>query len=581
METQGHGAKEVTAPPNPLSPVVRWFRDEEFYWRSLASCVWLALSWPLLFAVFLLTVNASFLSPISWISDTMSSMFSLSTISTIFLLQIICALATIPHAKGMSVEKVPLSANVKLLMFLLRPKQLSMVGFHVSFTFLTTFILKGYSSSGAENSMFISFLGLFLGLFYVVQYFTQHLYIAEFPVLPQTRLFRFKKVAHACLQNAVWSCCKSLLSFFILYILSCLIPSGVFPSFFASNNTVSVLGAISVIFNFSLIFDCFCISFVVVGLLHVSNTLVKIFNTQAFTFPISAASPDDANKTLADAMESADDLLKHVACLDYNILSRYQQKRRTEMFGLTPPGNQAHCWNRTSKEALKIIRDMRLMLINENGRKQEAKSLFKPSIPKTVGSQGLFSAPEEKTAELMNSSWIPSPSKLLASLTKTEKKSEVTTSIASPLSKQVVSPVPLVKPIAAAQTTKPAHPICIFDKLQMTLWCIEGLSNLAAISLKEDTYGVVQKKLPEIIGELLLLLEACEVYWKCLFNVPSSNHAHHVEAAQENTTHATSLKLATKTGLYTITTAFRYHISSVRLPTEQKKRLHAFLEFAE
>lgn len=362
----------------------------------------------------------------------------------------------------------------------------------------------------------------------------------------------------------------------MLYILSCLFPRGVLPHFIVVNGDTTVLSAIYLIFNVPLLLDCFCLSLVVCGLLHVSSTLVKIFNTQSYTFPIVAGGVDEADKTLADAMESTDGLLKHMACLDYNILSRYQQPRRMEMFDITAPNNQAHCWNRTSEAALKILRDMRAQLIKENGRKQEVKCALKSAIPKTVGSQGLFSAPEEtKTKPDMNKSWLPSPSKLLSSLTRPSENKDV--QITSPLHKQVLSPA---KPVLIKEA-KPTEPVDVFEKLQMTLWCVEGLSNLAAISLSEDKYGVVQKKLPNIIEELVLLLEACEMYWKCLFNVPTTNHSQHVEAAQMNTTHAATLKLATKTGLYTITTAFGYHISSVRLPTEHKKRLHAFLEFAE
>jgi len=576
--------KEKTPPPVPHPAVLRWFREEEFYWRSLASCIWLVMILPALFAMFLLCINFAPFSPVIWITETISTMFSLMTMSTVCLLQFICILATIPHAKAMSVQRLPHSTNMKFCMFLLRVKHLSTVGLFVSFTFSTTFILKQYCSNNSEYSSFLSLLGLFHGFFYTNLYYKKHMYLAEFPVVPQTRFFRFKKISTVCAQDIVASTLKALAGFYVLHIVYCFFPSGVLPTLITNDGGLSVLGALSIIINVSLLFDCFCVSIVVYALLHISNTLVKIFNTQAYMFPINASSTDDANKTLADAMESTDDLLKHMACLDFNVLSRYQQPRRMEIFELTPPGNQAHCWNRTSTEALKIIHEMRDQLIKEKGRKQESKSSLKPMMPKTVGAQGLFSASEENKPEpLVNTSWIPSPSKLLASITKSAaKKPAPNTSISSPLYSQVSTSVaPSSKPVLMKPAVKEVEPVNLFEKLQPTLWCIEALSNLAAVSLTEDKYGVVQRKLPEILEELLLLLEACEVYWKCLFNVPSSNHSQHVEAAQMNTTHATTLKLASKTGLYTITTAFGYHISSVRLPSDLKKRLHAFLEFAE
>merc|ERR1711881_423183 len=214
------------------------------------------------------------------------------------------------------------------------------------------------------------------------------------------------------------------------------------------------------------------------------GTLVNIFNTQAYTFPVVASGVDDADKTLADAMESTDGLLKHMAFLDYNILSRYQQPRRMEMFELTAPNNQAHCWNRTSEAALKILQDTRVQLIEESGKKHEVKCTLKPAITKTVGTQGLFSAPEEaKTEPDVNKSWLLSPSKLLSSLAKSSEKKNVTIT-SPPLHQQVVSPAkPLLK---EATPTKPI--IDVFENLQMTLWCVEGISHLAAVSLSEDKY---------------------------------------------------------------------------------------------
>lgn len=189
----------TTAATHSDSAVLKWFREDEFYWRSLASSIWLAMVLPILFAVFLLAVNISIFSPIAWIGEILTMLLTFSTVSTIFLLQIISSLATIPHAKALTVQKSQLKTNTKFLVFLLRPKQLSAVGCFVAFSFLTTFILKPYCQSNLDNSVFLSLLGVCNGLFYTIMYYKKHSYLAEFPVIPQTRFFRFKK-SNQCLR---------------------------------------------------------------------------------------------------------------------------------------------------------------------------------------------------------------------------------------------------------------------------------------------------------------------------------------------------------------------------------------------
>lgn len=557
--------------PIPVNTTItKWFTEEEFYWRSLAGYIWVIFIFPIIFLAFVLSVNLSILSPLTWITDSLSIMFSLSTISSIALLQIGCLLATIPNARSLAVQKKPSASSAKFVIFLLLPNQLVCMLCFIGFSFLTSSVLKQYCASNTESSLFLTLLSVYVGLIYTVAFYKKHLYVVEFPVIQQTRFFRFKKVFLFCLHDALITTLKTLQYYYLLYVMIALVPSSILPEALAVHNDLTIINAISIIFDVALLWDSFCVSLVILFLLYISNVLLKIFNTQVYRFPITAAAPEDESKTLADALETSDPFLKNLGYLDFNILSKYQTNRRQDVFDLSPPGNQPHCWNRACAECLKIIKEMRCNLASEAGKKQELKIVSKPVLPNTVGEHGLFSASEEsvKTAS-QNTSWLASPGKLFSKLT----SPRTAESPLCPPKRNVTVPI--------AVKASSGKPINVFENIQIVLWCVEGLCNLAAISVKEDKYGVVQKKLPGIVEELLLLLEACELFRKKLFNVPSSNHSQHVEAAQMNTTHATTLKLAVKTGLYMLATSFGYHINSIRLPVEHKKRLHAFLEFAE
>jgi len=62
----------------------------------------------------------------------------------------------------------------------------------------------------------------------------------------------------------------------------------------------------------------------------------------------------------------------------------------------------------------------------------------------------------------------------------------------------------------------------------------------------------------------------------------TSQHSYNIDQFnQQQLQQASSLKTLLKNGLYTITTAFGYHISAVRLSNDHQKRLHNFLEMLD
>lgn len=533
-----------TAKVNPTG-VSKWFKEEEFYWRSLASYIWLAMILPAIVGLYIIVINFSIFSPLQWIIDSISLILSFSTILYVILLQAVCILSAVSHARALSVQKKSQSSMLKLILFLFNPKQSMNIICNVFSSTLISRILICFASLNMSDESFLAYLGTFLGLFYSVNYYKDHGYLVTFPPIQQTCFFRFKKGIKRCCHNCVKFSLKALQFYYPLNIVN---------SFLFED---SFINSISNLCSINLFFNSFCIAMAISCVLNLTKILMHIFNTQVFTFPIVPAFTEQQNQTLADAMENDELFLKHLACLDYNILSTVEGARRLKIFDLTPPGNQAHCWTRTCSESLKLIQKMRVLLTTEHTNKQ-----FIKDAPNNIGSQELFSAvgkPEVK--QDLNKSWLSTPSEMFQS-----PKCEVT--------KKNMFKV-------KDQNTPPSENVnVVFENLQITLWCLEGLCNLVAVSIKEDKYGVVQQKLPDILAELLLLLEACEDFSKSSFNVQYTNHSQ-VEAVRMNNSHVISLKLAVKTGLYTITTAFGYHITNVRLNSTHKKRLHGFLEFVE
>lgn len=548
-----------------------WFTNEEFYWRSLASGVWLMLFLPVILITFTLMVNFSLFSPVTWISGFLSLSISLSTIGFCILWQACSVLLTISQSRALSVSKTVHSTNSKFFLHMLNPKQLvnticTLMVALVSSVILLQFYLPNINSNrdnlNSEERNFVLLYSLFLGVSLSLTYYRKHEYITQFPVVQQKRFFRVKKALGPCLLESVWCSFKMLRLYYPAYILVGVLPQSVLSFVFGYDmNSFFMLGTVWNLCNLSLFWLCFTMSVAVVFTFKISNCFLQICNTQHYTFPIVAALADDQGKTLGEAMESSNPLLKSLAFHDYLHISQFKGPRRLQLFELSSPGNQPHVWNKTSAECLRMLESLRSELVAAIERKQQSRTPQQVSSPvAAVGMRDLFSpAAEQGNARIKKPQWssagrVP---------TKTQERSYEVAN----LSKDINS--------------KEKKSCEIFDDFQLLLCCIEGLSNLVAASIKEDKYGVVQRKLPDILSELLSLLQACENYTRISVTPSTLSTSDDVETARLNAWNASSLKLALKTGLYGITTAFSYHIGAVRLTAEHKKRLHAFLEFVE
>jgi len=115
----------------------------------------------------------------------------------------------------------------------------------------------------------------------------------------------------------------------------------------------------------------------------------------------------------------------------------------------------------------------------------------------------------------------------------------------------------------------------IFAKSQAAIFSVEILSHIVSASIKEDSYGVVQKDLPNILTDLLSLeqnIDRCRglgvVYRKKTGDLPD------VHLKQE-------LKCAVKSALFRIVLSFKDHILAVPLSPEFSIKIENYNNFLE
>lgn len=112
----------------------------------------------------------------------------------------------------------------------------------------------------------------------------------------------------------------------------------------------------------------------------------------------------------------------------------------------------------------------------------------------------------------------------------------------------------------------------LFTNFHIVRWSVRSLSVLAAKSVDEDDYGVVQCRLRNILQQLLDLLTGLERNCK----IPTGNSSQAVLLLVKR---QQALKAECVSALYRISNAFPRHLDSIHLEPEQSRRLALFTEY--
>lgn len=116
------------------------------------------------------------------------------------------------------------------------------------------------------------------------------------------------------------------------------------------------------------------------------------------------------------------------------------------------------------------------------------------------------------------------------------------------------------------------HAANLFTNFYLVRWCVRILSVLAAKSVTEDVYGVVQCRLDQVLQELLELLIGLERNCKMPISCTSP-------AVVSLLRRQHSLKAECVSSIYRISTAFPHQLDTLHLKPELARRLALFSEF--
>jgi len=281
----------------------------------------------------------------------------------------------------------------------------------------------------------------------------------------------------------------------------------------------------------------------------VNSTRLVVFTTLA-TEPVAL--------TLTEVLEAVEEpsshpLLRLLALQQLATLSAAAPAERAAVFALSQPGGHPHRWNSARAACLAALTDISTSVAAITNPKPAAAPAPAALAPIVVASpiRRLAPALPAKVEEL-----VPAAA-----------PSNLHTMVASSLESLKSKPL-----LSALFHVTPEHGVrAVLCRGQAACWAARALSHLAAASVAEDRFGVVQKDLPSILSALLEVEQTLVRTRSLSLGRDSSPD---LALRQE-------LRAAVKAALYRIVVTFGEHILEVPLPAHLRAKVLSYQRFLE
>lgn len=278
--------------------------------------------------------------------------------------------------------------------------------------------------------------------------------------------------------------------------------------------------------------------------------LFDMYLTNKISFPVTAdgyAKQSDAF-TLKDALGTDNiPLVQYLGYYDLNVISQFDTARRKQVFALSYPGGHPYTWRDLSQEALKLITDT-IANLEKIVSAKPAPAAETQKFPSTDKSY--------KMRYLSQSHFLDEKAALL----QRKKESSLLWKCTN-----FVKSIRLVAYFAETMTEKQLES-ALQHYQALTLACY-SLSNLAAASMTDDKYGVVQQDLSTIISAFLQLnvtLNKLAVVVNKKPNLPVSQIKKHLTSV-------------VKSSLYKMSIHFGPYVKDLALSSEEEKLFNSFI----
>lgn len=551
-------------------------KSEIFSQRLITAVLWNIAVQTFLAVVLVLLIQINLLNPISWLTSTFQDIFGWKMLLNIILL----ALVSFFHAYIYgSYYILPLPKYFTRFSMFLNLFTLQNMTFSLLYALSGYFTMGLYSSLAKSNynvlkkrcdnydgqclieqSLFLQFGGMWMGLYYFLNIHIFGTAILQFPNVHQDKFQQIKLAVSSILSKGFRSAFVPVFYYCILYLIWGSKPRrlvcdvyGLYREDPPLDNLVNMIQSgiwIGLWFYTSLFFIS----------IYSMRTIFNIVLTEPLQFPITS----DTSLTLHDALGQKERFNGYLAALDLRIMAMTDPARRSIVFTLSQPGGHPRNWNNILEKCLSTINGFSKELVKIN----EIKPLDK-ELSKKTGSPS--SPPLTYGGSLRNMANSPHLFEL-----KDHNKNNVEQTFVD-LAKEEFDN------FLNRLCQKPG--ICYFfgeltdTKLkfllmqsQPVMWTCEGLAFIVAASLKEDKYGVVQNDIGTVISALVNLKHNLDKLTK-LGLVPRKNILNDAVAVKMRS----ALISAIKRSIYKIVFTFSRYIHELPLEPDVQIAIQPFL----
>ncbi|KAK2587603.1 hypothetical protein KPH14_003730 [Odynerus spinipes] len=436
-----------------------------------------------------------------------------------------------------------------------------------------------YGSCLIEEHYFLLLGGLWTGLYFFITTSSYSLRYFHFTIIPQTKFSQFRKGISSMLPTvasiSLWPAIYFVIGYyflgyhmrnFILCIASVQIETKPLDSF-------------PTLLNASLIFYLWLYQSIFILMNKTMALLFEIFLTEWIPFEIQQNNVFDNNNpsmTLADILSIENiPIMQHLGYLDLITLAQKQKERRSILFTLSQPGGHPYNWNCIIGKCLEIIQKFSDELIAVTVKSKEQQQLPSNSVitNSTMSNMPMFQSEHTYHMRSLVTEMVPSVNEsckpaenefFIYKYIKTKKEMLVTYFLSKPLIYYV---------FGEQEDTKLQYALF---KAQAVIWAAEAISSLSVVSIKEDSYGIVQKDLPIIINALLALKQSLDKLQKS--NILTKKPQNSDRSVKQI---FSSLRSASKRSLYRITVGFEDYIYDLALDITVMEQLQPFLNYKE
>lgn len=534
--------------------------------------------------IFLLFVNFNVLHPITWLLDTSRLVFSIYT--WIYMMPLVLSVAT----HGIIWSKVFLSRtdyhpNRFMLILNTCTKKAALLLTHTLVGFFTAWLFVKILSWRAgtlsdEARWCLLFGGMFMGSFHFLKSRLKLIQNVPFPLIQQRRFLRIRAHLYSILRSSFFTALMP--SFIYVSLAVLLIP------FTASQLHQDDLTLRTLFSNWRLLVYIWILASQILSNMQFMEQLYIVFLTEHQEFAVQA--PLATHLTLADALKADHfKIIQELASLDLYSLGNDPKNgpRRRELFSLSIPGGHPYNWRAVSEATMRNISAFTAQLVTAVECVQSYEKKNQSQSPTALLSQQqIRSASQlaEKVLQRQNMHGIRNMSHIYPGHADGEEVMSTIGDRRPKILQRLLPPPDVQQGLRAVKAKLLALPGIHYllaeqhyarvhytlKQSQQIVWLLEGISQLASCSLREDEYGIVQKTLPAIVAQLLELKGVTDRV-EATISMDRSKCRSHQKA----------LRSAVKRSLYNIASTFGDYLNDLILPDADREALLAYVYYRE